>query len=270
MHRRISYYIGRSHRQSSYRRLSHAALSAIDPDQPIESGALDTPIENSTKLTPPELLALCLNSRSQVPWYDFVDRFQPVIASVVTKTLRRCMVPNPSLVDDLVQETYLKLCANDLKALRDFDCRHEHALAGFLKVVASNVTQDYLRSSLSQKRGSGKGEDDLEKAIPTAGCVTNSAAAMEQAIMIRQIQRCLVKQSSEPNSKRDCKIFSLYYRHGLTAHAIARYPGIDLSVKGVESALFRITQMLKAKLNKPWRRDLSSSKASAVICLLGP
>lgn len=218
---------------------------------------------NWQELSLPELLRLCLTSSQAAAWCEFVRRFQPMIASVVVKTLRRCMIPSPSLVDDLVQEAYLKLCANNFQALRRFDCRHEHALAGFLKVVASNVTQDYLRSSLSQKRGSGKAEDDLEDAMPTARCVVNSAAAMEQAIMFRQIERCLESQRCEPNFKRDHKIFSLYYRHGLTAHAIARCPGIGLSVKGVESALFRLTQMLRAKLNRPSRHESSSVKASA-------
>lgn len=218
---------------------------------------------NWQELSLPELLRLCLTSSQAAAWYEFVRRFQPLIASVVVKTLRRRIIPNPSLVDDLVQETYLKLCANNFQALRRFDCRHERALAGFLKVVASNVTQDFLRSSLSQKRGNGKGEDDLEEVMPTAHCVTNSAAAMEKAITFRQIERCLEGQRSEPNFERDRKIFSLYYRHGLTAHAIARRPEIGLSVKGVESALFRLTQMLKAKLNKSRRHDLPSPKTAA-------
>ena len=63
---------------------------------------------------------------------------------------------SPGLVDDLVQNTFLKLCADNFKALREFEFRHEHALTGFLKVVASNVVRDHLRSSLSQKHGNGK------------------------------------------------------------------------------------------------------------------
>src|SRR5215469_14962191 len=199
------------------------------------------------ELSSSKLLQLCLTSRAEAAWCEFVRRYQPLISSVIVKTLRRCVNPRPSLIDDLVQETYLKLCADDFKALRRFECRHENSLAGFLKVVASNVTQDYLRGSLSQKRGSGKGEDDIEKAIPTAHGVANSAAVMEQAIVFRQIERCLERHCFEPNSKRDRKIFLLHYRHGLTADAIACRPDIGLTVKGVESALFRIIKRLKAQ-----------------------
>ena len=200
------------------------------------------------------LLQLCLQT-DPAAWSEFVRRFQPVIASVVVKTLRRSARPNPNLVDDLVQETYLKLCANNFRALRRFTCRHDNAVAGFLKVVASNVTQDYLRGILSRKRGNGKGEDDLEKAVPRAESVLNSAAMMERELVMHQIQRCLKSQSSEPNFNRDYKIFWLYYQHGFTADAISQYPGIDLSVKGVESALFRLTELLRKKLRKPLRPE---------------
>lgn len=194
------------------------------------------------------LLKLCIR-RDANAWYEFVRRVHPVITSVVVKILRRCMSPTSSLVDDLVQETYLKLCANNFKALREFNCRHEHALTGFLRVVASNVTQDYLRSSLSQKRGCGKGEDELDSALPRAECATSSVASIEQSIAVDEIERCLESRCSEATFKRDSTIFWLYYRHGLTADAIALRPEIGLSVKGVESALFRLTRFLRLQLN---------------------
>src|SRR5882672_2870924 len=59
------------------------------------------------------LLSLCLRSHDELLWTEFIHRSQPVIAGVVIKSIRRWTRPNPSLVDDLVQETYLKLCAND-------------------------------------------------------------------------------------------------------------------------------------------------------------
>src|SRR5215469_15266970 len=215
------------------------------------------------ELSSSKLLQLCLTSRAEAAWYEFVRRYQALISSVIVKTLRRCVNPRPSLIDDLVQETYLKLCADDFKALRRFECRHENSLAGFLKVVASNVTQDYLRGSLSQKRGSGKGEDDIEKAIPTADHFATSAESIERKIMLGQIERCLETECPEANSTRDRKIFWLYYRHGLTARAISRRSDIGLSVKGVESALFRLTRLVKTKFCGQSKHDCRSAKASA-------
>lgn len=206
-------------------------------------------LKNFREVSSVELLQHCLSVRDERPWFEFVRRFQPLIAAVLTKTLRRSIHPGPSLVDDLVQETYLKLCANDFKALRNFDCRHEHALEGFLKVVASNVAQDYLRSFLSQKRGSGKAEDNLEKTMLKADCMASSITNLERTVIVRQIEQCLEKQRLEPNFKRNCRIFWLYYRYGLTAEAIARLPGTGLSTKGVESALLRLTELLRININ---------------------
>lgn len=193
------------------------------------------------------LLELCLQGDADA-WYEFVHHFQPLIAAVIVKTLRRGTDANPAVVDDLVQETYVKLCMNHCKALREFTCRHDHALAGFLKVVASNLTQDYLRCRLSQRQGSGKGEDALENVISTSGSAAISVEAVEQQTVLHAVEQSLQSQCSEPNFSRDRRIFWLYYRDGFTAKAISQEPGIGLSVKGVESALFRVTELLRAKL----------------------
>lgn len=213
------------------------------------SGLICRQLLNRQPVTFPaqELIRHCLRN-DQTAWCEFVRRYQPVISSVVVKTLRRCMSPSPSLVDDMVQETYLKLCMHKFKALRRFECRHENALAGFLKVVASNVTQDYLRSFLAKRRGSGKAEDQIDEAIPQKHPAAKSTEATEQQIMFSQIASCLEKESSEVNFKRDCRIFWLYYWCGLTAEEISRLPEIELSIKGVESALFRLTKLLRTKL----------------------
>jgi RNA polymerase sigma-70 factor (ECF subfamily) len=47
---------------------------------------------------------------------------------------------------------------------------------------------------------------------------------------------------------RDRLIFWLYYRTGLTASAIAKLPGVGLTPSGVESAVGRLTKLVKAAL----------------------
>lgn len=210
-----------------------------------------------------KLLQLCLMKSEEGAWCEFVRRYQPLMASVIVKTLRRRIRPRPALVDDLVQETYLKLCADNSKALRAFDPRHDDALAGFLKVVASNVAQDYLRKSLCRKRGSGKGEDDLEQANPCKACVASSADSMEREIVLGQVERCLEKELSGPHLTRDCKIFWLYYRDGLTAKAISLRSDIGLSIKGIESTLMRLTQLVRTKLGRRQRDGRRSIRTTA-------
>ena len=195
-----------------------------------------------------DLLLLCLQSRDELLWTEFIRRSQPVIAGVVVKAVRRWTRSSVSLVDDLVQDTYVKLCANDFRALRQFVCRHDSAIFGFLKVVASNVVQDHFRLSYCQKRGCGKGREQLEDEaiVRVAGSSTND---IERTVLLKEIEDSLTIYAAGPHSARDQRIFSLYYRHGWTLKEIAQLPDIQLTVKGVESTVLRICRSIKAKLS---------------------
>ena len=201
-------------------------------------------------LSAQELLQLCLESEDEAAWSEFVRRFQPVIAGVIIKRVRRYVSPNPGLVDDLVQDTYLKLCANDFKALRRFDFRHENALFGFLKVIAINVAEDHFRRDENEKRGGGRTQVDLETVAATLPARSSLSDDAEREILLDEVKQCLETQATEPNFMRDCEIFWLYYRQGLTAKAISEIPSIGLSVKGVESTLLRMTRLVKAMLSQ--------------------
>lgn len=203
------------------------------------------------KLSVKELVSYCLDSQDQDGWNEFVRRFQSLIARVIYKSVCARPRPNTSLVDDLVQQTFLKLCVNNHKALRDFDFQHDNAFFGFLKVIASHVVEDHFRGSTSQKRGSGREEEDIEEIRTAAPVRPNSLQPAELAILMGQIDRCLAKMASEPNFIRDRTIFWLYYSQGLTAKAISQLPGITLSVKGVESTLLRLTRYVKAYFKDP-------------------
>jgi RNA polymerase sigma-70 factor (ECF subfamily) len=193
------------------------------------------------------LLESCLRSRDEFLWTEFIRRSQPVIAGVVVKTVRRWTTPSPALIDDLVQDTYVKLCANDFRALRQFVCRHENALFGFLKVVAANTVQDHFRGSYSQKRGCGKDEEELDRAMVRVGASRRSED-VERGILLREIESHLEICAAGPNFARDRTIFLLYYRQGLTARRISQLPDIELTVKGVESTLLRLTRLIRLKV----------------------
>jgi RNA polymerase sigma-70 factor, ECF subfamily len=213
-------------------------------------------------LSTQELLRLCLQSDEQEAWLEFVRRFQPFIARVVMKTLSRVRYwkkPTPQEIDDLVQDTFLKLCANNFQALRNFDYQHENALFGFAKVVASNVVQDYLRNYQADKRGSGLEEEDLEKAQNIAASGFGGPGIAERNVLIGEIRGWLETQGSDPNFRRCCVIFWLYYQQGLTAKAISDLPGIGLTVKGVESCLLRMIRLIREGLGGSGKAEAAGS-----------
>jgi RNA polymerase sigma-70 factor (ECF subfamily) len=185
-----------------------------------------------------ELLDLCLSSEDQELWQKFVRRTQPLIANVIINTLRRWREPSPNLVDDLVQESFLKLFANDRKALRGIRNAYENTIFGYLKVVASNVTCDHFRQP----------KNKVPEVELTDVVVPPSPDGFDRIQFMRlkeKIQACLDGLSSSETYKRDQAIFWLYYEQGYTAKEISLLPSVGLSVKGVESTLLRLTRLIK-------------------------
>jgi len=69
---------------------------------------------------------------------------------------------------------------------------------------------------------------------------------MERQLLIREIDREFSRSVPAENLPQSRLIFWPYYRCGLTASAIAAFPNIGLTTKGVESALFWLTRIVRA------------------------
>lgn len=185
-----------------------------------------------------DLLGLCLSSNKQELWQEFVRRTQPLIASVIMNTIRRWQQPAPSLVDDLIQDTFLKLFAHDRKALRGIKNEFEYTIVRYLKVVASNVTIDHFRHPKNKV-------EEVELTDPVLPPAPDGMDRLEFARMKEQIQTRLEKLSSSPTYERDVAIFWFYYEQGYTAKEISQLPNVELTVKGVEAVLQRLTAFLR-------------------------
>jgi RNA polymerase sigma-70 factor (ECF subfamily) len=211
-----------------------------------------------------ELIRVCLDAGETGAWEEFVRRFNPLIARVALRTSRRWGNFPPSVVEDLVQEIYLKLCAERCRLLRQFNSTHPDAIYGFLKVVATNVVHDYFKTHFAAKRGrpeSAEGLDIGEAAEPTSAPNSPTALSLiERTILLRQVDSFLARIVPSADLARSRLIFWLYYRCGLSARAIASLPSSGLTTKGVESVLFRLTQSLSAALDQHPQSD--SGKAS--------
>lgn len=185
-----------------------------------------------------ELLNLCLSSDDQELWQELVRRTQPLIASVIINTIRRWQEPASSLVDDLIQNTYLKLFANDRKALRSLKNEYENTIFGYLKVVASNVVRDHFRRPESRV-------EEVELADPVLPPTPDGMGRIEFVRMKEQLQTRLEKLASSPTYQRDVAIFWFYYEQGYTAKEISMLPNVNLTVKGTEAVLKRLTDYLR-------------------------
>lgn len=165
------------------------------------------------------------------------------------RTARHWGEPSRSQLDDLVQDTYLKLCANNSRLLRSFQSRHEDSIYGFLKVVAANVVHDHFKSALAAKRGVTQTEAltepvELQAKLPGA----DGFDIVSQRIQLEKVDRALRQVTAGKDSQRKCTIFWLRHRQGLTASEIAAIPSIGLTAEGVESVLMRLAIMIRGHI----------------------
>ena len=206
-------------------------------------------------LSPDDLVARCVATRDELLWAEFIRRFHPLISTVVLRTARQWGEPIPSLLDDLIQETYLKLCADDCRLLKKFHSQYPCAIFGFLKVVTANVVHDHFKASHAAKRGAGSFVENLDDHEGNEKYLTNESSrsatsTVEQSILFDEIDRCLIRAVAAPELSRSRRIFWLYYRCGLSARAIAALPNIQLTTKGVESTILRLNRLVRTAFTR--------------------
>ena len=198
-----------------------------------------------------DLIRACAESDDSAAWVEFVARFQrPISLSIVRTAYQWGMIPR-QVVDDLVQETYLKLCADKCRLLLNFAVQHPDAIPGYIKTIAVNLAHDHFKAHYSQKRGAGLAPESLEDMDPKAESGSlGGPKAMERQVLLKQIDDFLKSCSIGPHQERDQFIFWLYYQQGMSAKAIAGLPTVRLTDKGIEAALSRLVRCIRGKLGE--------------------
>jgi RNA polymerase sigma-70 factor, ECF subfamily len=203
-----------------------------------------------TELSPVDLTLACLEGSEREAWTEFIRRFNPLISAMVLRVARKWGASSPQVLDDLIQETYLKLCADRVSFLRRFDPTSPNAVYGFLKVFTANVVHDHFRALRTKKRGAEITTEltaELESVVESKSSVSNQRS-MELTVLFGEIDTFLRNTETGPTGERDRRIFWLYYRVGLTSAAIADTAGICLNTKGVESTILRLTRRVRMRM----------------------
>lgn len=200
-----------------------------------------------SSVSPEELVQACIATDNNAAWTEFVRRFRPLIARVVLRIARRRTNPHPHVIDDLIQETFLKLCADQSLLLRRFQSRHQDSIFGFLKVVAASVVQDHLKFERARKRDvtqtDAMSEDSRGEYRPSARGTLDS---MERQVLMHQLDEAIKTLFPRDHLPRNRVIFWLHHVVGMTASEIASIPSIGLNTKGVESVLRRMTHVIQS------------------------
>jgi len=204
------------------------------------------------KLPANDLAKLCCDAGNLAAWNEFVRRFQRPIALAVQRKARKWGGAAPEVVDDLVQDIFMRLCADQCKVLKKFAPKGEDSIVGYLVVVARNVAHDHFRATMAQRAGGDTrllvtDDGDLDF-IPTQPRPTHGP---DWSLRLGEIDSALKSLMPEPVTERDYNIFWMYFQQGFTASEIGAISAYRLTVKGVEASIHRTKELLKKIFQDP-------------------
>jgi RNA polymerase sigma-70 factor (ECF subfamily) len=214
-----------------------------------------------------DVVCLCAESGDDEAWEEFVSRVGRPISLTIMRTASLWGEPSRSLVQDLVQVTYLKLWEDNCCRLRDFAIQHPEAILGYIKTTAANATHDHFKHGHSQSSGGGKPHVSTSDVDPEAGAdIHGSQETIAFGVLLNEIDNYLKRSSTGRDQERDRVIFWLYFREGMSAKEIASLAAIGLSTKGVGSVIERLKHSIRGHiLGTPCDSDgdnLCSQKAN--------
>jgi RNA polymerase sigma-70 factor (ECF subfamily) len=206
---------------------------------------------DASRATVNDLVQACAHSADCAEWEELLRRSEPLVALVVMRVSRLWLsAASPALIDDIVQEVFLKLCEQDRRILRAFKPRGSDSFMGLLRMVAASVANDHFRSLYSVKRGGKVVTSSLqEETLSHSAEHPVEPRKMQQDVLLAQLDKCM-RETPDAVSERDRVIFWLYYRQGFTAEEIARMGARELTSKGVESALRRATLWVRREIER--------------------
>jgi RNA polymerase sigma factor (sigma-70 family) len=184
-----------------------------------------------------DLAAACARGEGHA-WAELLRRYDGKVRSA----LRRTGAPEDE--DDLRQEVWARLLANDRAALRRFRADRAGSLRVFIGQVARRVAIDHGRARRMRPRGCGEEPAFLASSAPGPIDLLHHAS---QSRRLAAALDAVARVAEHPARDRD--ILRLHFEDGWLPAEIA---GMDLgiSVRGVESLLRRARQKLAELLSE--------------------
>jgi RNA polymerase sigma factor (sigma-70 family) len=188
-----------------------------------------------------ELVRACAESGNAEVWKEFICRFGQLINRTIMRVARGYGESRIEVIEELVQETYSKFCANDRSLLRNFEPRHQNAFYGLVKKVAANVVHDHFRKPENPDQPFATDFELLEAEASVSDPRASNDDTFTRPILFQEMDELL----SSAFSPRDREIFWLHHQQGFTAVQLAAISHYGLQTKGVESLLYRMKVYLQ-------------------------
>jgi RNA polymerase sigma factor (sigma-70 family) len=197
-----------------------------------------------------DLIERCRSHDCDASWQEFLARYGWSLAATVRRALRRVgLAARRELQEDLLQETYCRLLADDRRRLANCRGDDDPTVTGYLCRIAENVVVDHLRRRGATKRGRA-----LLRAAPALGPGALERAPDPEA---RADRRALVAESRRiylahgaaalagRNRRRDLWVTYLALFEGWSSQEIAERLG-SLTANNVDSVVYRTRRRLAA------------------------
>jgi RNA polymerase sigma factor (sigma-70 family) len=195
-----------------------------------------------------ELIGRCVQGDEEA-WQAFVSKYAKPISLYV---LRSCSGPMKSeMVQDLTQEVFIRLLANDCRALRRLQATREVGLLAFLASVARTVVMDEARRRQSAKRSADivslDGETKGRNWTSPLSAASSPEVKFQESLGLEGFLSLLHSTITGPNAERDICIIQMYFLDEMSASEIARVPGLGVTVAAVEGVIHRARKLLRTK-----------------------
>ena len=151
--------------------------------------------------------------------------------------------------DDLLQDVIVRLIERDCAAMKRFTGSSENEFLAYLAVISRSVVRSAVRRASAKKRKVApepKGNEESDVSLKAYSA--RKVYPLERMILAREIRDLsekVIQENSRECSVRDRLIFRLFFYEELTTEQIAHCKGIDLSRRGVEKVLQRVTGRLR-------------------------
>jgi len=196
-----------------------------------------------------DIVCLCASNSDDEVWEEFIARVGKPISLTVMRTASLWGDASRTVVEDLVQMTYLKLWEDGCRLLRDFALQYPEGILGYLKKTAANTAHDYFRHGRSQTSGGDQPHVSTSDVDPEGGHETHgSQEQIAFTVILSEIDEQLQTVLRGPDRERDRTIFWLYFRQGMSTKEIASLPAIGLTTKGVGSVIERLKQSVREQI----------------------
>lgn len=188
-------------------------------------------------------------------WASLIRRVDPMLRSTLAGLGRSYGVYlSRDLLDEVIQETYVRLLQNDRRVLRGCRARSETTILSYLRRVARSTLIDWLRARRALKRGPAI-ELSIEAMDALAGDVDgfdvpSRAASPLDSIYARELRRrfrreCLCVARPGCTARRDMWITERMVVDGWNSREAARV--VQLAPATVATVLSRMRRELRRR-----------------------